>query len=150
MQGTIIEGIKFSLRAISYLIKLYLSILIFKVLYGGEPTKGQISMGSSNGKYSDENVSTLFQYLQDQRERVFYIMDPHSTDWERVRALGRYILGFPSVPTLLSFRSEVIIYDTSYVDSFIVPKIVRHIKRINIFHGIHGLKVSMKATPKID
>ncbi|GEK88388.1 CDP-glycerol glycerophosphotransferase, TagB/SpsB family [Alkalibacterium putridalgicola] len=137
----IIMKICFIKYSIQYFLNLYLALLVFNIVYKGKTLKGSISMGSSSGKFCDENILELLKYLQNNNEYVNYIIDKDSPDYYKINKVTPPLKRFSFNANLKIFRSEIIIYDTSYIDLIRCnSKYIKHIKKINIFHGIHGLK----------
>jgi CDP-glycerol glycerophosphotransferase len=133
--------IKFLLKALVFIVNLCLAFAVFKVIYRGKPDKGLITLGSSSGKFCEENVFELLRFLLEREEKVFYIINKNSPDISKVKSIISPLFRFSFRANLKVLRSEVIIYDTSYMDLIRCKrKNINHIKTINIFHGIHGLK----------
>ena len=141
----VVEKMLLAWRTVVYGTNLVLAWLVFRILYRGKVSQGTIAMGRSNGKFSDENTSQVFRYRASNVRRVHYIIDKNSPDFHKVQTLGSVLFRFSFLANLTVFRSEFIIYDTSYYD------VIRCDRRklqasttINVFHGIHGLKAISK------
>lgn len=138
---TVFNKVKFYLKALLYVLNLFSAIIVFNIYYKQKAEKGLITMGSSNGKFCDDNVIELYRFLIESKEKVFYVIDKDSPDLQKVSTIAKPIIRFSFKANLMVLRSEVIIYDTSFVDLIRCnKKHLSHIKTINIFHGIHGLK----------
>lgn len=137
--------INFIVEGVKYIIKLYSAIIIFHFFYRGKTKQGLLTIGSSGGKYSDENAKELFEYFTNKEEEIIYIIDKSSPDSSKVQSIGKVLFRFSFKANLMILRSEVMIYDTSYLDIIRCNnKYLKHIKKINIFHGVLGLKKKSK------
>lgn len=135
------ERLRFYLNALTYFLNLYSALAVFKMFYRNRADKGLICMGSSNGKFCDENVCELFKFLTGQGEKVFLVIDRNSQDIHKIEGMGCLLYRFSFRANLMILRSEIMIYDTSYVDLIRCNSdFLKHIRKVNIFHGIHGLK----------
>lgn len=124
-----------------FIVNLYLAFAVFKIFYKGKPDKGLITLGSSSGKFFEDNVFDLLSFLLEKEEKAFCIINKDSPDISKVKSISNPLFRFSFKANLMVLRSEVIIYDTSYMDLIRCKrKNLNHIKTINIFHGIHGLK----------
>lgn len=140
-QMFLLEKILFLFKGINYLLNLYSALFVFTIIYRGETKQGLMTIGSSNGKYSDENAKDLFEYIVHKNEEIYYIIDKDSPDYLEINRIGKVLNRFSFKANLAVLRSEVMIYDTSYIDLIRCDaKHLQHVNKINIFHGIMGLK----------
>lgn len=143
------EKLFFYFKALSFGINLSLALFVFKFYFKGKTKSKLTTMGSSNGSYCGENIYSLFKYLVEKNANVIYIIDKNSTDKNKVKDLGVVLNRFSFKGILMVLRSEIMIYDTSYIDLIRChKKYIDHIKKINVCHGIRGLKKVSKENAK--
>ncbi|NMA74639.1 MAG: hypothetical protein GX963_10870 [Bacteroidales bacterium] len=132
---------------LNYLMVFCLATFVFIIFYRRKLDVNLIVMGSSSGKFCDDNVYELLKHLISQGEKTIYIIDKKSTDVSKVQYVGGSVLYRHSFRAILAaFRSAVMIYDTSHIDIIRCPRrYLKYTKTLNISHGVHGLK---KKTPE--
>lgn len=133
------KKILFIIKLIKYIIS-FISAYFYNLLFFFT-NNNKIVIGSSNGKYASNNSIELFKFLVNKGEKVVFITDRKCKNIKEIKRIGKVVNRFSFKGNLTVFNSKILIYDTSYHDLIRCPLLFLKNKiKINIFHGIHGLK----------